>query len=76
MFVKNIMPHKVIQNQQVFCSVLGWMCGSSLKKVGQGVLELLIGNEKVTDGQSHLTTDLPTDRHVQSSMPSLLRRGA
>ena len=22
-----------------------WMCGSSLKKVGQGVLELLIGNE-------------------------------
>ena len=29
----------------------GWMCGPSLKKVGQGVLELLIGNEKVTDGQ-------------------------
>jgi len=30
----------------------GFMCGSSLKKVGQGVLELLIGNEKVTDGRT------------------------
>jgi len=40
------------------------MCGSSLRKVGQGVLELLIRNEKITDGQ--------TDRHVQSNMPSLL----
>ena len=28
----------------------GWMCGPSLRKVGQGVLELLIGNEKITDG--------------------------
>ena len=27
----------------------GWMCGPSLRKVGQGVLELLIGNEKVTE---------------------------
>ena len=26
-----------------------WMCGPSLRKVGQGVLKLLIGNEKVTD---------------------------
>ena len=26
-----------------------WMCGPSLKKVGLGVLELLIKNEKVTD---------------------------
>jgi len=34
----------------------GWMCGPSLRKVGQGFLELLIGNEKVTDGQ---TTRLP-----------------
>jgi len=46
---------------------LGWMCGPSLRKVGQGVLELLIRNEKITDGQ--------TDRHVQSNMPSLLWRG-
>jgi len=39
------------------------MCGQVLGKVGQGVLELLIGNEKVTDGQ--------TDRHVQSNMFSM-----
>ena len=26
------------------------MCGPSLKKIGQDVLELLFGNEKVTDG--------------------------
>jgi len=32
------------------------MCGPSLKNVGQGVIELLIGNEKVTDGP----TDRPT----------------
>jgi len=32
------------------------MCEQSLRKVGQGILELLIGNEKVTDGQ----TDRPT----------------
>jgi len=44
------------------------MCGHGLGKVGQGVLELLIGNKKVTDGQ--------TDRHVQSNMLSLLRRGS
>ena len=30
----------------------GRMCGQSLRKVGQGVLELLIENEKVTDGQT------------------------
>jgi len=40
------------------------MCGPSLKKVGQGVLELLIGNAKVTDGQK----DGQTDRHVQSNI--------
>ena len=28
--------------------------GQSMKKVGQGVLELLIGNEKVTDGQTDI----------------------
>ena len=27
----------------------GHMCGPSLRKVGQGILELLIENEKVTD---------------------------
>ena len=43
------------------------MCGPSLRKVGQGFLELLIRNKKVTDGQSN--------RHVQSNMPSLLRGG-
>jgi len=32
------------------------MYGQSLKKVGQGVLELLIGNEKVTDGQTDQQT--------------------
>ena len=30
------------------------MCGQSLGKVGQGVLELLIGKEKVTDGWTYL----------------------
>ena len=39
------------------------MCGPSLSKVGQGILELLIGSEKVTDDQ----TDRP-DRHVQSNI--------
>ena len=34
----------------------GWMCGPRLKKIGQGVLELLIRNEKVTNRQ----TDRPT----------------
>ena len=33
------------------------VCGPSLRKVGQGILELFIGNEKVIDGR----TDLPTD---------------
>jgi len=35
-----------------FICYAGWMCGPSLKKVGQGVLQLpvLIGNEKVTNG--------------------------
>jgi len=35
----------------------GRICGQSLRKVGQGVLQLFIGNKKVTDGQ----TDQPTD---------------
>jgi len=43
------------------------MCGPSLKKVGQGVLELLIGNEKVTGGQR------PTDRPKQYSLSSSKR---
>jgi len=34
----------------------GRMCGPSLRKVGQGVLEILIGNEKVTDGQTNRQT--------------------
>ena len=34
-----------------------WFCGPSLRKVGQGVLELFIVSEKVTDGP----TDWPTD---------------
>ena len=34
----------------------GRMCGPSLRKVGRGVFELLIGNEKVTDGQTDRTT--------------------
>jgi len=28
------------------------MCGPSLGKVGQGILELFIGYEKVTDGET------------------------
>ena len=42
----------------------GWMCGPSLKKVGEGFLESLIRHEKVIDGQTY-----QTDRHVQSNMP-------
>ena len=49
----------------------GWMCGLNLSKIGKGVLELLIANEKITDGQ----TRQMTNRHVQSNMLSLLRRG-
>ena len=30
----------------------GRMCGQTLRKVGQGVLKLLIRNEKVTDGHT------------------------
>jgi len=47
----------------------GLMCGPSLRKVSQGVLELLIGNEKVTGGQR------PTDRQT-CAKPSLLQKGA
>ena len=32
----------------------GWMCGLSLRKVGQGVLELLIGNKKFFFSQEQL----------------------
>jgi len=34
------------------------MCGPSLRRVGQGILELLIGNEKVTDRQTVKQTDM------------------
>ena len=37
----------------------GWVCGSSLRRVDQGILELLIGNEKGIDRQTH--------HHVQSN---------
>ena len=36
-----------------FLCYLRWMCGQSLRKVGQDVLELLIGNKKVTDRQTN-----------------------
>jgi len=45
----------------------GWMCGPSLKKIGECVLESLIRNKKVTGGQTYQQTD----RHVQRNMPSL-----
>ena len=32
-----------------------------VRMLGQGVLELLIGNEKVTDGRTYRLTDVPTD---------------
>ena len=36
----------------------GWMCGASgTREVGQGILELLIGNEKVTDGRTYRQTN-------------------
>jgi len=31
----------------------GQMCGQSLRKVGQSVLDLLIGNKKVTDAKQY-----------------------
>ena len=37
-----------------FLGYPGRMCGPTLRKVGQGILEILIGNEEVTH-------DLPTD---------------
>ena len=36
------------------------MCGTSLRKLGQGVLELLIGNKNVTDGRTDRQTNRPT----------------
>jgi len=47
---------QVTQKSLGFLCYPGWMCGASLKKVGQGVLQLLIGNDNITDGQ----TDRPT----------------
>jgi len=41
------------------------MYGQCFRKVGQGVLELLNGNEKVTDRQTNRQTDL----HVQAICP-------
>ena len=64
-------PWPLTPKSMGFICCPGRMCGHSLRKVGQGILELLIGNEKGTEGQT-----LPTDRHLQSNMPSLLRRGA
>ena len=40
----------------------GWMCGLSLKKVCQGVLELLIGHKKVKDNGTYRQTGSPTGR--------------
>jgi len=40
-----------------FLCYSGWMCRPSLRTVCQGVLELLIGNKKVTDK--------PTDQHAK-----------
>jgi len=36
------------------------VCGPSLRKVGEGVLQLLIGNEKVKDGQ---TDNMPSSSY-------------
>jgi len=41
----------------------GWMCGPNMRKVGQGVLELLIGNKKITDGLTYRQTNRPTDMY-------------
>ena len=38
----------------------GRVCGPSLRKVGEGVLQLLIGNEKVKDGQ---TDNMPSSSY-------------
>ena len=48
---------------------LGFLCypGSISGQVGQGVLELLIGNEKVTDG--------PTNRHMCKAICPLFSEG-
>ena len=43
------------------------MCGRSLRRIGQGVLET---KRLHTDRQ----TDRQTDRHVQTNMSSLLRK--
>ena len=56
---------------------IGRMCGRSLRKVGQGVLKLLIGNEKVTDEQTDGQTDRPTctkQYSLSSSKGSIKKR--
>ena len=40
------------------------MCGQSLRKVGQGVLELLVGNDRFTDRQA----DRPTGKMLISQV--------
>ena len=52
----------VTPNSIGFFCYCGWMWGPSLRKVGQGVFQILIGNKKVTAR--------PTDWHVQSNMHS------
>ena len=42
----------VILNSTGFISYSEWMCGPSLRKLGQGVLELFIRIKKVTDEQT------------------------
>jgi len=42
----------------------GRMCGPSLRKVGKGILEVLIGNEKVTDGQTDRQYALSSSKGV------------
>ena len=51
----------------------GQMCEPSLRKVGQGVLELLIGSEKVTDGKTDLPAYRQTDRQDMRIATFLLR---
>jgi len=56
----------VTQKSIGFLCYPGQMCGPSLRKAGQGVLKLLIGNEMVTDRQ--------TDTQTCANQYTLLRR--